>query len=897
MPRLEVHKFGGTSVAGAERLRAAAELVAAAAAEVRLVVVTSAMAGVTDALLGAAAAAAAGDDAGARERMTAVRAQHLRTLHLLAGAAGARAPEPEIRAQIVAVLEYSDGAVGAVAALRELTPRSRDRIVAAGEKLAVRLLAEALRARGVDAHALDADDFLDTDGRFGQAATLSGATNAGIRAALQPLLDAGVVPIVTGFLGRAPDGATTTLGRGGSDLSATIIAAALAADEVTIWTDVDGVFSADPRIVPDARVVPQLNYREAAELAYYGGKVLHPRTIIPVAEPGIPVRIRSALTAAETLSGQAGHGNGSGAGDANGSAAAAGEEHAGAAVAGHIRVAPPAPDPSETAGTIVDGRSTPGSHPVKCISAIRGQALVSVEGKGMAGVPGVAARVFAALAAERISVTMISQSSSEASITLSVPTSDAPTAERALKREFRTDITLGNVDDVVVRPGIGIVAAVGLGMAHTPGIAGRVMTALGRAGTNVRAIAQGSSELNISLAVDDADVDEAVRRIHRAFGLHRLDTGDDTRNRLDLILLGSGKIGRALVELVLERRTHFLQRFGLEARVVALADRSGYLLRPSGIPVDELLEAVSAKRAARPLVEFPGGQEATEPAELVRDALRHRLVRPVLVDVSDADDSGAAMLEALLEGCDVVTANKKPLAASFEEFRAMQEAAHESGALLRAEATVGAGLPIIDTLVMLVATGDRVTEMEGCFSGTLGFVLTRVEEGMPFSEAVAEAERLGYTEPDPVVDLSGVDVARKALILARISGLVTEEVPLALEGLVDPKLGGLPRAELRKRLKEYDRPLAERAAAARKEGKVLRYLARIAPGKVEVGLAAVAADSPPGALHGTDNLVLFRSERYDERPLVVVGPGAGIPVTAMGVLTDIARIAAERRAL
>ncbi len=860
MSRLEVHKFGGTSIAGAERLQAAARRIAAAAAaeqagpgpgpgpnepggRTNVVVVTSAMAGVTDTLLAASASAAAGDGAAAAEGIAALRELHDRTLAEL------EAPVNGLKAELDALLDDVAAAVEAVASLRELTPRSRDRILAAGEKLAVRLLAAALRGAGLDARPLDADAFLETDGRHGAAASLPGATDAGIRAALRPPLAEGAVPVVTGFIGRSADGSTTTLGRGGSDLSATLIAAALGADEVTIWTDVDGVYSADPRTVPDARIVPQLNYREAAELAYYGGKVLHPRTIIPVAGPGIPIRIRSSLE----------EGGGGG-------------------------------------GTVVDGRVTPGSHPVKCISAIRGQTLVSVEGKGMAGVPGVAARVFQALAGEQISVTMISQSSSEASITLAIPSAHALAAERALKREFRGDITNGMVDDIVVRPGIGIIAAVGLGMAHTPGIAGRVMSALGRARTNVRAIAQGSSELNISLAVDERDADGAVRRLHHTFGLHRLDTGDDAPDRLDLMLLGSGKVGRALVELIVERRPHFLRRFGLEARIVALADRSGYLLRPSGIPLEELTGALSHKREGRPISELPGARPAKHPAAMVRDALRHRLVRPVLVDVTNAADAAEAMLEALAAGCDVVTANKIPLAGPYELFQALRAALADGTALMRAEATVGAGLPIIDTLEMLLATGDRLTGVEGCFSGTLGFVMTRIEEGLPLSEAVAEAAALGYTEPDPVEDLAGADVARKALILARISGLVTGEVDVALEGLVDKALAGLPRDELYRRLRQYDAPMAERAAAARREGKVLRFMARIAPGRVEVGLAAVPIDSPPGALHGTDNLVLFRSERYDDRPLVVVGPGAGIPVTAMGVLTDIARIAAERRA-
>ena len=337
-----------------------------------------------------------------------------------------------------------------------------------------------------------------------------------IVAALSPRLARGEVPVVTGFCGRAPDGATTTLGRGGSDLTATLLAAALRADEVTIWTDVDGVFSADPGIVPSARVIRQLNFREAAEMSYYGAKVLHQRTMIPVASLGIPVRTRSSFA-------------------------------------------------PEAGGTLIDGRVTPGSHPVKAVTAVRDQCLVSVEGKGMAGVPGVAARLFAAIAAARISVTMISQSSSESSICLAVPGDRAIDAEQTLKREFRADITRGDVDEIVVRRGASLIATVGLGMAHTPGVAARVFTALAKRGVNVLAVAQGSSELNITLAVAEGGTNDAIRSLHAEFGLDRIDTGDDSARAFDLILLGSGNIGRALVALIHDRHAHIVERFGLDA--------------------------------------------------------------------------------------------------------------------------------------------------------------------------------------------------------------------------------------------------------------------------------------------------------------------------------------------
>ncbi|HEX2095005.1 MAG TPA: aspartate kinase [Longimicrobiaceae bacterium] len=837
--RTEVHKFGGTSVAEASRLLTAAERVLQAAGGARVVVVSSALADVTNLLVEAAAAAECGDAARALEVADEVRLRHERVLAELGGRGEGPVLE-EVRGLSASLAAW----LRSVAALGELTPRTRDRILSVGEKLAVRLFALALHLRGQPGVPLDADDFLETDDCFGEAGPLPGVTDSVARAALGRYLERGEIPVVTGFVGCAPDGSTTTLGRGGSDLTATVLAAALGADEVTIWTDVDGVFTADPRTVPGARSIAQLNYREATELSFYGAKVLHPSTILPVAANGIPVRIRDSFTAAE--------------------------------------------------GTVVDGRFTPGSHPVKAVSAAVGHALVSVEGKGMAGVPGVAARVFGALARRGISVTMISQSSSEASITLMVPERDGLEAELALKREFRADISHGQVDEVAVRPGVGVVAVVGLGMAHSPGVAARVLAPLGRRGINVLAIAQGSSELNISLAMDAGEVPEAVRALHDAFGLHRLDTGDDGGDRIDLLLLGPGKVGCALIELLLERSAHLFRRYGLRPRVVAVADRGGYLLHPGGISPEALRAVVESKGAGYPLTALEGAVPRPA-AAMVHDALRYRLARPVLVDTSAAPDSGEVFREALRLGCDVVTANKAPLAGPLEGFHALLEDAEAQGRILRAEATVGAGLPVVDTLEMLLATGDRLLEVEGCLSGTLGYLLTRVEEGAPFSAAVEEAMRLGYTEPDPVTDLSGADVAHKALILGRLSGLVRTDVPLRYTGLVDPSLAGMEPGVLLARLREYDAPLAARVERARREGRVLRYLARVGPDSLQVGLTEVPADSPPGALRGTDNLVLFRSERYSARPLVVTGPGAGVEVTVMGVLADIMRIAAEWR--
>ena len=837
--RLEVHKFGGTSVADADRMRGVAGLVAAARARARVVVVTSATAGTTDALLHLAHRAAAGDRGGAGPAVEALMARHL-------ALADALATPPAVQQQVLSRLEELQALVAALGVTGELSLRVRDHLLVTGEKLAATLLAHALDAAGCPAEAAYADTFLDTDDRFGEARPLGGVFERTTQAALHPLLAAGRVPVVTGFTGRAPDGSTTTLGRGGSDLSATLIAAALGADEVTIWTDVDGVFSADPRVVPGARVIQHLNYREAAEMSFYGAKVLHQRTMIPAQSARIPVITRNSLR-------------------------------------------------PEAAGTVVDARFTPGSHPVKAVSAVRAQALLSVEGKGMAGVPGVSARVFGALAARGISVTMISQASSESSICLALPAAQAEEAALALREAFRPELSRGEVEEVGLKPGVGLVAVVGLGMARTRGVAARATGACADAGVNILAIAQGSSELNLTFALEEADLDRGVRALHEGFGLHRADTGVDDPGGLNLVLLGLGAIGQDLLRLLEARGAHVRARFGLTPRVVAVVDRTGYLLDPAGLSAERLRAAAAGKRAGRALAQQGG--VAGDAQDALRAALEYRLTRPILVDVSDADGAEALFEEALGRGCDVVTANKKPLAGARGAFDALWAAAARAGRVLKAEATVGAGLPVIDTLEILLGTGDQVRAVEGCLSGTLGFVMSALEAGRPLSAAVAEAKALGYTEPDPVADLSGADVARKALILARWSGLAgpEDEPAVALEGLVDAGWAGLPWPELSARLVTLDESFAARRAEAAAAGEVWRYVARVAPGVIQVGPARVAKDSPAGRLAGTENLVVFHSDRYATIPLVVTGPGAGVEVTAMGVLGDILRVAAERR--
>jgi aspartokinase/homoserine dehydrogenase 1 len=503
----------------------------------------------------------------------------------------------------------------------------------------------------------------------------------------------------------------------------------------------------------------------------------------------------------------------------------------------------------------------------------------------MLGVPGIAARTFAALHGRRISVSLISQASSEHSICFSVPEAFAAAARDSLVKEFQGEIARREIDGVEVTPGMATVAVVGLGMHGTPGVAAAVFGALAAGGLNVVAIAQGSSELNISVVISAADAGEAQRRIHAGFQLSRIAGGSVIRpERMEVVLLGFGQIGRALSSLLLR-----VDRPALSLRVAAVIDRSGFIFDPEGIGPRKLATLASEKRKGRRLADLPKGRAATA-EEAVSHIAGYALTRPVLVDLT-ADDTVAALEQALTHGMDLVLANKRPLAGRRAVSDSLWQTAKARGRRILHEATVGAGLPIIDTYHKLVESGDRVDRIEGLLSGTLGYVLSEVSAGAPFSRAVRSAMAKGYTEPDPRDDLSGMDVARKALILARLLGFQGELRQSAVESLVPKWARSIPLKDFLARLEELDVPWQRRVEAAAAEGSVLRYVALVTPSKIAVGVQAVPLTSPLAGIKGSDNQLIFTTARYKANPLVITGPGAGAEVTAAGVLNDILRLA------
>jgi aspartokinase/homoserine dehydrogenase 1 len=626
--------------------------------------------------------------------------------------------------------------------------------------------------------------------------------------------------VVTGFIGASPEGATTPLGRGGSDYSGALVGALLAAREIWIWTDVTGILTADPRLVREARTLEQVSYREAAEMSYFGAKVLHPKTIGPAVTARIPIRIKNTF------------------------------------------------EPDHP-GTLVAEETRPVPQGVKTVSSIHGLALVTLEGRGMAGVPGVARRVFEASEAARVNVMMISQASSEQTISLVVPAESAPQLVAALEERFALELARGALDRIATAPEIAIATIVGEGMAGTPGISGRLFGALGAVKVNVLAIAQGASELSISVAVKEPEARRAVRAIHSAFGLTRT---------VNLCVLGAGKVARAFLRQLDETRAAMERELGLELRLVGLATSRRCLcdLEGSGLAparVDELLAAAPPR---------PSDDELLAKLE------SGRFTDLVLVDLTAAE-TAPLLARALAAGIGVVTANKRPLSGPLADWDALLAAARGTGARLGYETTFGAGLPVLHTLQELVHTGDRFQAISGCFSGTLGYLATRLEEGVPLAEALRGAEAAGLTEPDPRDDLSGRDVLRKALIIARSVGLRLEPAAVALEPFLPELEAGLAPA-----LERHAPALEARARAARDHGATLRYVASITPERVEVGLRELPLSDPLGALRGQDNMLVYRTLRYSELPLVIRGPGAGAEVTAAGVLGDVLKVAARR---
>jgi aspartokinase/homoserine dehydrogenase 1 len=813
----KVHKFGGTSVADAACIRRVGQIVLDQPGD-NLAIVVSAMKGTTDQLLDLIDMASKGAGVGAT--LEDIRERYVRTSVELVGAERA-APLLKLFERDI---EDISSVLSALSLVRAASHRSRDLVSGFGEIWSARLIAaymEPLIGSGRKTTFVNARDVVVIEtGEMGPIVVWDQA-----RPRLQKIVgpDYDGVLIITGYVATDREGLPATLGRNGSDYSASIFAALLDADEVTIWTDVDGVMSGDPRRVPEATVISEISYNEAMELAYFGAKVIHPQTMAPVVAKSIPILIRNTFN-------------------------------------------PGFP------GTRIAAKTSGTSAVVKGISGVDGMALVNLEGAGMIGVPGTADRLFGALRDAGISVSLISQGSSEHSICFAVTDKVAERVREVLERAFAVELRQGQVQRIEVTHDCGIIAVVGDGMSGIPGSAGKFFKTLGEAGINVRAIAQGASERNISAVISARDMTRALRAVHSSFYL--------SAKTLSIGVIGPGAVGSALLDQLAESSARLRSQFNLDLRIRAIGRSKSAVLANDRIPLDRWRDRLTENQRAVSLDEFADHVQT--------DHLPHS----VIIDCSASQSVADRYADWLARGIHVITPNKRAHSGPMATYRRIKESAKHANTHFLYEATVGAGLPVIQTLQDLVETGDTIRSISGIFSGTLAYLFNVYDGSRPFSEIVRDAKARGYTEPDPRDDLSGMDVARKAVILAREAGLALELDDIAVESLVPQALSSASVDEFLERLSDFDAPMADRVAAARNDGKVLRYVATVdvANARANVELAAFDRTHPFASIALTDNIVQFVTRRYSENPLIVRGPGAGPDVTAAGIFADLLRL-------
>jgi aspartokinase/homoserine dehydrogenase 1 len=793
-----VHKFGGTSLADADRYRAASEIVLSQPSPERVAVVVSAMSGVTNALIQSVNLASTQDDSYI-QKLAALESRHLETIAAL--------QLPIDKSSTLKDVVASDfNAIKEVLRGVWITRLASERIIefvsGHGELWSAQLMHAYLESRNHRSSWLDARQVLVVDPNSNSVAVDWQLSKQKLQQAQQRETD---YLIITGYIAATHDGVATTLKRNGSDLSASIFGALLGADAVTIWTDVDGVFSADPRRVPDAVVVPELSYQEAAELAYFGAKVIHPNTMSPAIANNITVWIKNTFK-------------------------------------------PDAP------GTKICATS-PADMPIKGFAAVEDMVLINVEGTGMIGIPGVAHKVFGALRAVDVSVVMISQASSEHSICFAVPREHAELAKKTMEQTFVVEMQRGEIQTVDLTEGCCIIAMVGDGMIEQLGVAGKFFNALGKAGINVRAIAQGSSERNISAVIEQAEATKALRAIHSAFYL--------SNQTLSIGVIGTGLIGGTLLSQLNTRIEELKRHRGIDLRVRGIMNSRKMILADRHLTLDRWHDELNESAKTADLETFINHVNAAH------------LPHAVLIDATASADLTTHYESWLTRGINIITPNKKRNAGPLAAYRSLRETARKHQRYFLYETNVGAGLPIIHTLRGLVETGDEIIKIEGVLSGTLSYIFNSLDGSRTFSEVVQEAHALGLTEPDPREDLSGVDVARKLIILAREMGLEVEMDAVHVESLVGE-----------------DETITALLKSARDRGQVVRYVGTIdSHGEMSAQMRSYPLDHPFASLTGSDNIVSFQTARYNTQPMIVRGPGAGPEVTAGGVFADLLRLA------
>ncbi len=811
---MKVLKFGGSSVASSENINKVINIVKESSKKNKVAVVVSALGGVTDLLLEAGNLACSGNKDYLKTFET-IEEKHVQVVRELIPINN----QSSVLGQIKKMLNKLENTLEGVFLINELSNKTSDKIVSFGELFSSFIIANAMQSNGLDTVLKNSQELIVTDTNFSNAGVLFPKTIANIEAFFKQ--NNSKIVVFPGFVATTENGEVSTLGRGGSDYTAAIIAAATNASVLEIWTDVSGMYTANPKFVREAFPIPNISYQEAMELSHFGAKVLYPPTIQPVLKKEIPICIKNTF------------------------------------------------EPNAE-GTLITQKSS-NNNPIKGISHIENMALITLEGSGMIGIPGISKRLFGALSLEKINVSLITQASSEHSICFAISNNDALKAKNAIDSEFSYEIEHAKIEPVIIEENNAIIALVGDNMKSHQGISGKMFSTLGKNNVNIRAIAQGASEKNISAVILHKDIKKALNTLHSEFF-------ENQTKQLNLFVVGVGNVGGKLLEQIKQQQTYLQKNLRLQVRVIALTNSKKMVFNEDGIDLENWKPALEKGETLNMDLFYKN----------VTD-LNHR--NSIFVDNTANENISKLYATYLKESVAVVTCNKIACSSEYTNYLKLKQLAREYNAPFLFETNVGAGLPIIDTLKNLIASGDKVNKIQAVLSGSLNFVFNNFNEENSFYNVVEQAGIQGYTEPDPRIDLSGVDVMRKILILARESGTRLELSDIENDSfLPESSLAANSVPEFLETLKletEHFNKIYKKAAANECR---LKFVAEFDNGNAKVGLQEIPADHPFYNLDGSDNIVLFFTDRYPVQPLIIKGAGAGADVTASGLFADIIRI-------
>jgi bifunctional aspartokinase / homoserine dehydrogenase 1 len=806
---MKVIKFGGTSVGSAENIKRIREIIRNQSTD--LIVVVSAVGGVTDMLLAAANAGAKGTEV--NPLLEAIWSCHVTILSDLFEMEKLE----EVKSKMKNLFDELEKILQGVRLIGELTPKTLDKVMGFGERLSSLFI-----ARFLDAELIDSASIIRTDTNHGRARVDFTTTYEQISQACKGLKKTAVAP---GFISSAPDGTVTTLGRGGSDYTASLFAAALNADKLEIWTDVDGFMTADPRVISKAYTIPQLTYSEALELSHFGAKVIYPPTILPVYKKSIPVQILNTM------------------------------------------------NPSAAGTLIGNAENQVTEQPIKGISSIDGISLFTVQGLGMVGVTGIAMRLFGALAGENINVILISQASSENSISFAIDSAKGQVAETAIRQEFDREISSGMINKVSSEEDLCIVAIVGENMKHSAGIAGKLFNTIGKNGINVVAIAQGASEQNISWVVKKSDLRKTLNVVHESFFLSPF-------IELNIFLVGIGTVGKDLIKQIGQQQQKLQKEHRLKLRICGVANSRKMIFNREGFDLSAIIRELSGERA-----------EKSDMNSFCQQMVAMNMFNSVFVDCT-AEKKVADQYHTILNNfISIVAANKVAASSDYLAYRELKELAAKHGVKYLFETNVGAGLPLISTINDLMRSGDRIVRIEAVLSGTLNFIFNTLSSEIPLSKAIRMSKEKGFSEPDPRIDLSGVDVVRKLVILGRESGYKLSQEDVVQKRFIPDSYFNSTLEDFWNSIQEMDTYFEAERLILEKEKKKWRFVGLMEEGHASVSLQSVEPGHPFYDLEGSNNIVLLTTERYNESPMLIKGYGAGAAVTAAGVFADLIKVA------